>query len=120
MSPYEILFGRPRPLGSLPYTPPRECEDANAFVARMSNLDKVVGTRLNEMHQKLAQRLNKNRPEGTIFQVGSSVWYRRPEGTGDKLDSRWLGPALVKGREGKRSYVIELKPGTEIKAHGSF
>jgi hypothetical protein len=37
----------------------------------------------------------------------------------EKLDSRWIGPGLVKAR-GARSYLIELKPGVEIKAHRSF
>ena len=35
LSPYEILFGRPRPLASMPYVPPHICEDAKAFFARM-------------------------------------------------------------------------------------
>lgn len=30
-SPYEILFGRPRPLADRPYTPPTVCEDAVNF-----------------------------------------------------------------------------------------
>ena len=54
------------------------------------------------------------------MEVGTKVWYRRPEGSGDKLDSRWLGPAIVKGREGARSYVIELKPDMQMKVHRSF
>ena len=42
------------------------------------------------------------------------------EGSGEKLDSRWIGPGLVKGREGERSYIIEIKSGIEIKSHRSF
>ena len=30
-SPYEILFGRERPLAGLPYEPEHECEDAVSF-----------------------------------------------------------------------------------------
>ena len=31
LSPYEILFGRERPLGNIPYEPLKECEDAHEF-----------------------------------------------------------------------------------------
>ena len=31
LSPYEILFGRRRPLGLLPYNPPTDCEHAQQF-----------------------------------------------------------------------------------------
>ena len=48
--------------------------------------------------KKLAEHLNKKRKEGDALDIGYKVWYRRPEGSGDKLDSRWLGPALVKAR----------------------
>ena len=34
------------------------------------------------------------------MQVGDTVWYRRPEGSSDKLASRWIGPALITAREG--------------------
>ena len=32
LSPYQILFGRERPLAAVPYQPPVECEDAQAFL----------------------------------------------------------------------------------------
>ena len=34
-----------------------------------------------------------------------------PPDSGDKLSSRWLGPAKVVAREGEGSYQIEVKPG---------
>jgi len=52
--------------------------------------------------------------------VGAKVWYKRPENSGEKTDSRWIGPGIVKAREGERSYLIEIKPGMEMKAHRSF
>ena len=36
------------------------------------------------------------------------------------MDSRWIGPGVVKAREGERSYLIEIKPGYQMKAHRSF
>jgi transposase InsO family protein len=51
-SPYEILFGRQRPLANLPYEPPRECEDAKEFFKRMARMDQEVADRLNKEHEK--------------------------------------------------------------------
>ncbi len=42
LSPYQILFGRDRSLAGIPYTPPRECEDAQNFFLHMKRIDKVV------------------------------------------------------------------------------
>ena len=54
------------------------------------------------------------------FDPGDKCWYRRPENSGNKLYSRWLGPVEIVTREGKHSYTILVKPGLEIKAHRSF
>ena len=35
LSPYEILFGRTRPLAGVPYHPPKECENSKEFFTRM-------------------------------------------------------------------------------------
>ena len=32
LSPYQIVFGRHRPLGNVPYTPASQCEDARDFL----------------------------------------------------------------------------------------
>ena len=119
-SPYEILFGRERPLGGCPYSPPKECEDAHVFFERMRVLDQKVAQTLNTKHAEEVKRVNRQRKEMVPFLTGCLVWYKRPEGSGEKLDSRWIGPAIVKSREGDRSYTIEIKPGLEIKAHRSF
>ena len=119
-SPYEILFGRVRPMAGIPYTPPRECEDAQKFFHRMNEIDLQVAEILNRTHKTQAERINKNRKELPPFQPGETIWYKRPENSGEKLDSRWIGPGVVKAREGDRSYVIEIKPGVEMKAHRSF
>ena len=120
LSPYEILFGRERPLAGLPYTPAKECEDAQQFFRRMGEIDQKVADALNRAHSAQAQRINQGRKEMQPFKIGDVVWYRRPENSGEKLDSRWIGPAIVKAREGEHSYVIEIKSGMEMKAHRSF
>ena len=119
-TPYEILFGRHRPLSGLPLPIPHVCEDALQFFNRMQTLDQKVASTLNETHWKSAERVNRNRIESLPFQISDLVMYRRPENAGNKLDSRWLGPAVVRSREGDRSYQIEIKPNVTIKAHRSF
>ena len=120
LSPYHILFGRERPLAGIPYTPPRECEDAQQFFHRMSEIDKQVADILNRTHEHQARRVNQGRKDMCPLKVGDQVWYKRPENSGEKLDSRWVGPGVVKAREGERSYLIEIKPGMTMKAHRSF
>ena len=119
-SPYEILFGRERPTASLPYDPPRENEDALTFVERQKTIDAKVAQILNEMHEKEAQWVNRHRKPSPSFQVGQKVWYLRPEDSGTKVDSRWLGPCLVKGRIGEESYEVEVKPGRQIHTTARF
>ena len=119
-SPFEILFGRERPLAGRPYTPPRECEDAQQFFKRMAEIDRKVADTLNRTHEQQAQRVNRDRKEMEPLKVGDVIWYKRPENSGEKLDSRWIGPGIIKAREGERSYIIEIKPGVEMKAHRSF
>ena len=107
-SPYQVLFGRERLMGNIPYTPSIENEDAKAFFERMKILDENVAKTLNEIHEKRAQRENASIPTPIEFSVGQKVWYRRPEGSGDKLDSRWLGPALIEQRISQNGYQIRV------------
>ena len=111
LSPYQILFGRERPLAGVPYQPPVECENAQAFFERQKVVDRVVARLLNEKHPKKEVWVNQNRVQPPPFLVGDLVWYQRPPDSGDKLASRWIGPAKVVAREGENSYKIEVKPG---------
>ena len=52
LSPYEILFGRQRPLANAPYYPLRECEDATTFMNHMDEIDRRVAEILNEKTRK--------------------------------------------------------------------
>ena len=117
LSPYQILFGRCRPLAGIPYTPPTECEDAQRFFQRQRQIDEHVAKRLNDLHAKQFAVANRGKVAQSALSVGDKVWYLRPENSGTKLDSRWLGPALVTAREGEFSYKVELKPGHVVGAH---
>ena len=94
-TPYQIIFGRDRPLGGVPYSPSRFSEDAEDFIQRIKEVDEKVAQTLNEKHRRQAEQVNKGRKDGPRLKPGDKVWYRRPEGTGEKTDSRWLGPGIV-------------------------
>jgi hypothetical protein len=107
-SPYEILFGRQRPLAGKPYTPPRVAEDAKAFVERMTNIDEKVAEFLNTKHQREFEQRNRHRKDFPRLGVGQKVWLQRPEGSGTKLDTRWVGPEKVVEQKGASSYKVQI------------
>jgi hypothetical protein len=119
-SPYEIVFGRFRPIGNLPYPSQVSCQDAEEFFERASILDKKCAKVLNDLHEKRSPYQNSKMSENDPFKIGDKVWYRRPEKSGTKLDTRWIGPVLITGRQGDSSYLIEVKDGVIIKAHRTF
>ena len=95
-------------MGNIPYTPSIENEDAVSFFERMKKMDGNVANILNEIHEKRAMRENAKVSSPMEFSAGQKVWYRRPEGSGEKLDSRWLGPAVVQKRLGQDSYEVQV------------
>jgi len=111
-SPYEILFGRQRPLAGVPYSTPTECENSKEFFARQREVDRAVARVLNEKHAKQVGAANRGRVDPPALSIGDQIWYLRPPDSGNKLDSRWIGPGRVTAREGEHSYVIEIKPGS--------
>ena len=64
LSPYQIVFGRHRPLVNVPYTPVSQCEDARDFFARMKEIDLAVSQKMEELHAgwRLKWRLNSRVP----------------------------------------------------------
>ena len=59
LSPYEILFGRTRPLAGRSYQPPMICEDACVFFTRMWEIDRKVSLVLKEEHERKLNVLTK-------------------------------------------------------------
>lgn len=120
LSPYEILYGRHRPYAGVPYSPPKQLEDAVAFFERQRLVDTKVAKTLNVLHAKRADQVNAQRRELKPLPVGSLVWYLRPRGRpGEKLETYWLGPSKVLQRVSDHSYVIELEPNRHQHAHRS-
>ena len=50
LSPFQIMFGRERTVQGIPYTPERECEDAEQFFSRMEQIDHLVSRALEKAH----------------------------------------------------------------------
>ena len=118
LSPFEIVFGRHRPCAGVPYEPPQVALDAVEFFEHQQEVDRRVADALNALHQRRAQQVNERRREPEAFQMNDKVWWLRPRGrTGDKLQSYWCGPCVVKRREGQHSYVIETREGHEVAVH---
>jgi len=72
-SPYEILFGRQRPIGNLPFTPTSMCEDAQTFFSRMREMDQRVAKNLNDLHFKRISYQNSKVAEKDSFKIGDKV-----------------------------------------------
>ena len=79
----------------------------------MDSIDEDISQELNSLHRREAARINSRRKELHALPAGRKVWYKRPEGSGNKLDSRWVGPCVVLLREGENSYKISTGPNSE-------
>ena len=105
----------------MPYQPPQECETAQGFFTRMEKIDSEVATKFNKLHMEQQNRVNAKRKSRTPFKVGDRVWALRPPPLqGHKLESWWLGPALILARVGNTSYRIQHKESETWDVHMDF
>jgi hypothetical protein len=118
LSPYEVLYGRHRWTAGVPYKAPTMMEDAVEFFARQRKVDEHVATTLNKLHQTQSDLINRRRKELSEFKAGDRVWYLRPpRRAGEKLESYWLGPAVVLEGRGQSSYLIQLEETRQQEVH---
>ena len=87
---------------------------------RMKEVDLAVSQKLNELPARVEAKMKSQLKGYLVFHVGDQVWYRRPERSGHKRHTRWLGKAVVTSKECESSYVIEIRPGSKMKVHASF
>ncbi len=67
-------MGREHPLAGIPYTPERECQEAQDYFDQISIIDQLVADNLDGEHNAAQYRQNsrvKDRPE---FRVCDLVW----------------------------------------------
>ena len=119
--PYEILFGRPRNMATLPWDPQQKCEEAEEFLAKMTQIDKEIAQRLNSHHEKMQASQNKKRPQDPhIYKPNDMAWVLRPNETGGiKLETRWHGPYRVITRTGEFSYQVKMADNSLFDVHVS-
>ena len=113
-SPYEIIFGPYRNLPGVPQYFPAGSADAQAFFDRQDRIDEAVARILNNKHDKVVERVNRDRPARPPFDIGTKVWvYKHKKVGGYRLEPRWWGPAEVIARTGSSSYTIDFEGDTE-------
>jgi hypothetical protein len=119
-SPYQIMFGRERYFGNMPFEEAHTNEDAKQFFARMQMMDKKVAEIMKEKHVRFARTANVGRPRHQKYVPGTMVWYRRPPDSAGKLDSRWLGPAKITKRTGEHTDETQVSDTRRMDAHETF
>jgi hypothetical protein len=118
LSPYQLVFGRERPLGGLPRSLPRAHPSAEEFLDGVEIIDQFALKVLREELQKAEEVVNRNRPTRDVFKVGQWVWLHRPTAfVGPKLQTSWLGPYKIVARVGEHSFKIQTAPRQEYEVH---
>ena len=121
LSPFQIVFGRDRYEAGVPYEIARECEGTQQFFDRQDHIDKIVAKTLNEEHKIRQKSLNETRKKCAPYQKGDLVWVLRPRSSPQttKLDTWWVGPTEVLGRNGDQSYLVQISPNRTFEVHAS-
>ena len=79
LSPYQIVFGRERNLGGLPWEGSEWAEEAEDFFGRMRELDREVASILDTQHTQVKDRVNRDKRDSHPFKVGQLVLLARPK-----------------------------------------
>ena len=105
-------------MANIPFRVPVETKGMEEFMKEMKKMDVLAADAIRRAHERRAKEVNARRKEPAPLVVGAKVWYQPERQPGvDKLEPRWKGPAKVLAREGQHSYVVELRPGVQHKAH---
>ncbi len=118
LSPYQLVFGRERPLAGLPYSTAQENADALEYLDHREKLDKAVAETIREELRKEEERINSTRKEVEPFSIGQWVWVYRPTAySGVKMQTMWMGPYSILRQEGEDTYVVAVGPRRELQVH---
>ena len=116
-SPYQLLFGRDRPLAGLPWRETVQSEEVQVFFDRLENQRLEAKRAMEKEHASRARILPESKRRGP-FKVGERVWVRRPtSAAGVKLDTYWVGPARVMERISSHGYKVQVRPGVLRDVH---
>ena len=119
MSPYMALFGRPRNLACLPWTPGKS-EGAHEFFDRIEEIDAKVAEAREKHHSKIEESFNKRTRARPPYKVGDHVYYLKPRAVGGtKIAPWWFGPYRVIDRLGENSYRLKVPNQKPLDAHAT-
>ena len=117
-TPYQLLFGRERPLANLPFSIARANPDAEEFVDGIQKIDDFTGKILQKQLQDQEERINRSRSYRHDFAVGDWVWIQRPTAfVGPKIQTSWQGPYQITFRTGGKSFRIKISHNSEQEVH---
>ena len=118
LSPYEIMFGRPRNLAGLPWAPSKPSQDAQDFLDRRVEIDREVAEALNKAHAEVARQFNAHKKPKPPYNIGDWVWLMKPKQVGGvKIDTWWQGPYKIQARNGENSYVLTIPREPPFEVH---
>ena len=114
LSPYRIVTGRDRPMGSIPSATSRECVAATAFIERQRYVEENVHQVLRRVQLQRQREVNSGRVSRMPFRPGDKVCLRLPTTTlglaedRDEFDVRLYEPYLVTSRLGETTYEVQV------------
>ncbi len=118
ISPYQMVFGRERPLAGLPYSLPRRSPDADELCDGIAQIDEWALQKLRAELAREEEQINRSRPTRDNFKVGDWVWIQRPTAyMGPKIQTSWLGPTKIIERTGEHSFQVRLAPNDLQEVH---
>ena len=118
VSPYQLVFGRERSLGGLPYLITRSHPEAEEFFDGIAKLDEFALKFLQKSVYQQELALNKRRPMLIDFKVGEWVFVQRPTAyAGPKMQTSWMGPYQLVARTGEHSFTVHINPKVAQEVH---
>ena len=86
----------------------------------MQLIDHEVVQTLERKHAARADRENAKRTDPPEFHTGQKVWYLRPEKSGEKLDSRWVGPCEILQRISQHGYEVQVTDQSKVSTNVQY
>ena len=120
VSPYEVVFGRlPRiplelELGLPLVNPMTQSEYVSDTRKALQDIREIARAHLHQARLHQAAHYNQRTPEWKPFEVGQTVWLKRPKHW--KFGGKWVGPYEIISRTGV-NYKIRAETGKEKVVH---
>jgi len=104
-SPYEIVYGRTRHDGGVPFGGV-QAQAATEFMDVRRRTWEYVQSKLQTVQRAHLEALNKKRKEPPVYVVGDWVWYKHPPDRSSAQHPAYTGPYILKKRLGDNSWLL--------------